>query len=91
MPYVHSAPNYAEYSHSDERRAELGHDRLNLRPPTPTSKTLDALAKKLNGTRSLAVAYAVAKALEALETATPEELLEAKREMQDLNERVGAR
>jgi hypothetical protein len=69
--------DYSLASLSEDRRAELGHDRLFLRPPSPCADVLDELAKRLNTTRSLAAAYAIRMAFEAVEMMTKVELKEA--------------
>lgn len=48
---------------SEERRQELGHDRLFLRPPGGTKADLAKLAKKLGVSPSAAVAIAIDIAL----------------------------
>lgn len=69
--------DYSLPSLSEDRRAELGHDRLFLRPPSPCAAELDALAEKLQTTRSLASAYAIRMAREAVERMTDAELKKA--------------
>lgn len=70
-------PDYTIPSATEDRRAELGFDRLFLRPPSPTAGTLDALAEKLKTNRSIATAYAIRMAFEAVELMTKAELKEA--------------
>lgn len=77
-------PDYSSYAHSDARREERGKDRVQLRPPAPTSSTLDAVARKLMTTRSLAAAYAIDRAAKELEGMTPEEIREAIRLVREL-------
>ena len=48
---------------SDERRAELGHERLYLRPPMGTNEKLAALAAMLGTTKADALAAALDVAL----------------------------
>ncbi len=75
-------PDYTIPSASEDRRAELGFDRLFLRPPSPTAKALDRMAKKLQTTRSLAAAYAIHRASVELETLNKEALKEAMKVIQ---------
>lgn len=44
---------------SDERRAELGHERLYLRPPAGTKAKLEKLARALGTSNAGALAWAV--------------------------------
>jgi hypothetical protein len=66
--------DYTTHTHSEDRRAELGHDRLFLRPPSPTAETLDELKDVLQTNRSLAAAYAIHRALKELAGMTKAQL-----------------
>lgn len=77
-------PDYTTHPHTEERRAELGHDRLFLRPPQPTAATLDKVAKKLGTNRSLAVAYAVELLSQQLEGASDRKIAAMAAAIRDL-------
>jgi len=74
-----SQRDYSAWHATEDRREELGCDRLFLRPPSPSADRLDALAAKLGTNRSLAAAFAFAMALDALEGATAKDLEKARR------------
>jgi hypothetical protein len=69
--------DYSIQSLSEDRRAELGHDRLFLRPPSPCADVLDGLAERLQTNRSLAAAFAIHMASKAVEGMTKAQLKEA--------------
>ncbi len=77
-------PDYSDHTHSEARRAELGKDRLFLRPPAPALDRLDKLAAQLNTSRSLAAAYAIQQALAGLEGASERALAHAARQARKL-------
>jgi hypothetical protein len=66
--------DYSATSQLEDRRAELGFDRLFLRPPAPCADVLDGLKRKLRADRSLAAAYAIHRLAQELEGMSAQEL-----------------
>lgn len=65
---------YTVPAQREKRRAELGKDRVFLRPPAPCADVLDALKAKLRTDRSLAAAYAIHRVAKEIEGMSTKEL-----------------
>lgn len=68
----------------ESRRAELGKDRLFLRPPAPCADVLDELKEKLGTDRSRAAAYAIHRVAKQIARMNPEQLRKAIEEVDEL-------